>query len=425
MKIDKNNVKIAVVGLGYVGLPLVVEFSKVFSNVYGFDINKTRVEQLKKFDDVTKEVENIELKKLKNLIFTSNIDEISDCNIYIVTVPTPIDKNKNPNLEPLKTASSMIASKLKKKDIVIYESTVYPGCTEEICVPILEKSGLKFNADFFCGYSPERINPGDKINTLVTIKKVTSGSNSKVAKFVDELYSKIIKAGTYLASSIKVAEASKAIENAQRDLNISFVNELALIFDRIGIDTLEVLNAANTKWNFLNFKPGLVGGHCISVDPYYLVHKAESLGYYPEVILSGRRVNDNMPNFVASKLVKLLISNGKNVKDSSALILGVTFKGNCPDIRNSKVADVYRELIDFGIDTHVYDPHASVKEVFNEFKIDLISTIDGSIKYDAIILAVDHLIFKNLDIKKLKRTKNSVVYDLKGFLDKNFVTARL
>ncbi|MAM04495.1 MAG: Vi polysaccharide biosynthesis protein VipA/TviB [Flavobacteriales bacterium] len=414
--------KIGVIGLGYVGLPLAVEFGKKY-NTSGYDINHERISQLKKGIDVTKECNSKELKNSKYLSITSDINQIRDCNIYIVTVPTDIDKYKVPNLKPILNASRMIGSILKKDDIVIFESTVYPGCTEDECIPELEKaSNLKYNIDFYCGYSPERINPGDKINTLTKIKKVTSGSNPQIAKFVDDLYKSIIEAGTFLASSIKVAEASKAIENAQRDLNISFVNELSLIFDRIGIDTNDVLEAASTKWNFLHFKPGLVGGHCIGVDPYYLAHKAESLGYYPEVILSGRRVNENMSVFVANKLMKKMINNNINIKKSKVLILGITFKENCPDIRNTKVIDVYNELLDLEMDVDVYDAHADVKEVKTEFSIDLINSFS---LYDAIVLAVAHNDFKKLDVRKLLKNKQSIIFDLKCFLDRKIVDLRM
>ncbi|MFO0448215.1 MAG: nucleotide sugar dehydrogenase, partial [Pseudomonadota bacterium] len=360
-----NNKKIAIIGLGYVGLPLAIEFGKKFS-VIGFDINKNRIHELNEGKDKTNEADldglriAMELRRSSNelgLEFSSDTSRLKTCNIFIVTVPTPIDKFKAPDLTPLLKASEMIASVLKKEDIVIYESTVYPGCTEEDCVPVLEKhSGLKFNIDFFCGYSPERINPGDKVNTLTKIKKVTSGSTPEIADIVDNLYKSIIEAGTHKAPSLKVAEASKAIENAQRDVNISFVNELALIFDRIGIDTNDVIEAAGTKWNFLKYKPGLVGGHCIGVDPYYLAHKAESLGYHPQVILSGRRVNDNMGMFVANRLVKLLIAKNHMISNSNVLILGITFKEDCPDIRNSKVIDIVRELLQFNINIDVFDP---------------------------------------------------------------------
>jgi len=368
--------KIALIGLGYVGLPLAVEFGKKF-NVIGFDINETRVHELKQGNDITLETNSEEIKLATNLSFTTDLNEIKKCNVYIVTVPTPINQFKSPDLTPLLSATKMLGKIIKKGDIIIYESTVYPGCTEEECVPVLEKeSNLKFNVDFYCGYSPERINPGDKVNTLTKIIKVTSGSNENVANIIDNLYKSIIVAGTYKSQSIKVAEASKAIENAQRDVNISFVNELALIFDKIGIDTQDVLDAAGTKWNFLKYKPGLVGGHCIGVDPYYLAHKAESLGYYPQVILSGRRVNDNMGIFVANKVVKLLIQKGNLIRGARALILGVTFKENCPDIRNSKVVDIYNELLQFGLNVDVYDPYANLEEVYKEYNIKLVKEID-------------------------------------------------
>ena len=418
-------VKIAVVGLGYVGLPLAIEFAKKYK-VVGFDINWERIEELQKNYDRTKEADAVALEEAikSGLVFSSEIEAIANCNVFIVTVPTPIDQFKAPDLVPLLKASEMLGKVLKKDDIVIYESTVYPGCTEEDCVPILEKfSGLKFNEDFYCGYSPERINPGDKINTLTKIKKVTSGSTPEIANIVDGLYSSIITAGTHKAPSIKVAEASKAIENAQRDVNISFVNELALIFDRIGIDTTDVIEAAGTKWNFLKYKPGLVGGHCIGVDPYYLAHKAQSLGYHPQVILSGRRVNDNMGMFVANKVVKLLINQGINVKNSKALILGVTFKEDCPDIRNSRVIDIYRELVQFGVDVQVYDPHANKEEVFKEYGIWLIDTLSD--KYDSIILAVSHAEFLAFDYNKLRNSSKSVIFDTKSFLDRNIIDARL
>nr|WP_156922618.1 nucleotide sugar dehydrogenase [Lebetimonas sp. JH292] len=381
---------ISIIGLGYVGLPLAVAFSKKYK-VIGFDINHIRIEELKKGIDRTLEVSEEELKEAikRGLEFTSNLEEIKKANIYIVTVPTPIDKHKNPDLTPLIMASRSVGRVLKKRDIVIYESTVYPGCTEEVCVPELEKeSGLKcffqtHNSQltthkecFFVGYSPERINPGDKEHTVTKIKKVTSGSTPEIAKEIDNLYASIIEAGTHLASSIKVAEAAKVIENSQRDINIAFVNELALIFDKLNIDTLDVLEAAGTKWNFLKFKPGLVGGHCIGVDPYYLAFKAKEIGYHPEIILAGRRTNDNMGIFVANKVIKLMIQKGHTIKGSKVLILGITFKENCPDIRNSRVIDVIRELQDFGINVDVYDPWADTKEVkqsmtavaHNEFK---------------------------------------------------------
>ena len=415
---------IAIIGLGYVGLPLAIEFAKHFP-VVGYDIDKNRVKDLNQFNDKTGEANIAVLKNLmkKNIKFTSSRSHLQNCNIFIITVPTPINDFKTPDLSFLKDSSRTVGKFLKRGDIVIFESTVYPGCTEDDCVPILENSSkLKFNVDFYCGYSPERINPGDKVNTLTKIKKVTSGSTPEVADKVDKLYGTIIEAGTYKAPSIKVAEASKAIENAQRDLNISFVNELALIFDKIGIDTHEVLKAAATKWNFLNFKPGLVGGHCIGVDPYYLAYKAESLGYYPEVILSGRRVNDMMGLFVANKVVKIMTHKGIHVRGSKALILGVTFKENCPDIRNSKVPDIYNELNSFGIKVNVFDPIANPSEVKKEFEFDLIQKIS---KYDAIILAVAHKQFMKLEIENLKNQKESVIFDLKAVLDQSKVDARL
>jgi len=414
--------KVGIIGLGYVGLPLAVEFGKVLE-VVGFDINKDRIEELKKGYDRTREVEAEELKLCKKLKYSSSVDEIKDVNYFIVTVPTPIDEFKSPDLRPLQAASKTVGGVLKKGDIVIYESTVYPGCTEEICVPILERvSGLVFNKDFFCGYSPERINPGDKLHRVTTIKKVTSGSTVEVAEKVDQLYKKIIVAGTHRASSLKVAEAAKVIENSQRDLNIAFVNELALIFERMGIDTHEVLEAAGTKWNFLPFKPGLVGGHCIGVDPYYLTHKAESLGYHPEVILSGRRINDNMGIYVANSVIKLMAQNELPIHKADILILGITFKENCPDIRNSRVIDVIRELQSFGTNIEIYDPEADPKEVEHEYDLRLVPTLTK--KYHAIVLAVGHQAFTKLDWNSIKFDK-SVVYDVKGILEKSKVTARL
>jgi UDP-N-acetyl-D-galactosamine dehydrogenase len=424
-----ENTKIAVIGLGYVGLPLAIEFAKKYK-VIGFDINTKRVEELSNKIDRTNEADLATLSLVldtngaKGLQFSANVDDLKSCNVFIVTVPTPINQFKAPDLTPLLSASSMLGKILKKNDVVIYESTVYPGCTEEDCVPVLEKnSGLTFNKDFYCGYSPERINPGDKVNTLTKIKKVTSGSTPEIADFVDALYASIITAGTHKAPSLKVAEASKAIENAQRDVNISFVNELALIFDKMGIDTTDVIEAAATKWNFLKYKPGLVGGHCIGVDPYYLAHKAESLGYHPQVILSGRRVNDNMGLFVASKVVKLLIQKGQVVSGAKALILGITFKENCPDIRNTRVIDIYNELVQYGLEVDVYDPHANSDEVKEEFGIELCKNLLGS--YDAIILAVAHNEFKEVDLQTLKSKAESIVFDTKSFFDRNLVDARL
>lgn len=414
--------KIGIIGLGYVGLPLAVEFGKL-TDVIGFDINQKRIEELKKGFDRTCEVGSQELKDSKGLAYSSDINDLKNVNYFIVTVPTPVDVFKKPDLKPLEVASKTVGSVLKKGDIVIYESTVYPGCTEEVCVPILEKiSKLKFNEDFFCGYSPERINPGDKLHRVTTIKKVTSGSNPETAKKVDDLYKLIIKAGTHQASSIKVAEAAKVIENSQRDVNIAFVNELSLIFERIGIDTHEVLEAAGTKWNFLPFKPGLVGGHCIGVDPYYLTHKAESLGYHPEVILSGRRINDNMGIHIANSVIKLMAQHELPINKAKVLILGITFKENCPDIRNSRVVDVIREMQSFGTDVDIYDPHANVDEVEHEYGLTMLESLTK--KYDAIILTVSHKEFMELDWKKITH-ENSVVYDVKGFLDKSLITARL
>jgi UDP-N-acetyl-D-galactosamine dehydrogenase len=416
------NPSIAVIGLGYVGLPLAIEFGK-FYEVVGFDINAERIDALKEGNDITLQSAAPDIKEAKKLSFSSDSEAIKNSNVFIITVPTPVDAEKKPDLTLLLAASKMVGNFLKKGDIVIYESTVYPGCTEEDCVPILEKfSGLIFNQDFYCGYSPERINPGDKVNTLTKIKKITSGSTTLIAQQVDQLYQSIISAGTYKAPSIKVAEAAKAIENAQRDINISFVNELALIFDKMGIDTHEVLNAAATKWNFLPFKPGLVGGHCIGVDPYDLAHKATQLGYHPQVILSGRNVNDQMSAFVADKITQLLKASGHTLIGAKVLILGVAFKENCPDIRNSKVFDIITLLQNQGLQVAAFDPYANAKEVFEKYKITLIHTIE---KYDAIVLTVAHDFFKSLDYPKIKASPQSIIYDTKGFLEKDQVTARL
>lgn len=431
---NHNNIKIAIIGLGYVGLPLAIEFSKKYQ-VVGFDIDSSRIYELTSGNDRTNEANLEELanatrnyfktNRETGLVLSDNPQVLKSYNVFIITVPTPIDQYKSPNLIPLLSASEMVGNNLKNGDVVIYESTVYPGCTEEECVPVLEKfSGLIYNSDFFCGYSPERINPGDKINTLTKIIKVTSGSNPETAQFVDELYSSIIVAGTHKAPSIKVAEASKAVENAQRDVNISFMNELALIFDRIGIDTEDVLNAAGTKWNFLKYKPGLVGGHCIGVDPYYLAHKAESLGYHPEVILSGRRLNDNMGMFVANKVVKLMITKGSKIKNAKALILGITFKENCPDIRNTKVIDIYNELIKYNIDVDVFDPRANPSDVFKEYGINLVESISND-KYNAIILAVAHEEFLNLNYDNLKSSSEAVIFDIKSCLNRTIIDGRL
>ena len=414
--------KIGIIGLGYVGLPLAVEFGKIIETV-GFDIDLERINELKRGHDRTLEVEADEFSLSSKLHFSSEPKDLKDVNYFIVTVPTPVDEYRQPDLRPLVSASQTVGRVLKKNDIVIYESTVYPGCTEEICVPVLEQlSGLKFNSDFFCGYSPERINPGDKRHRLPNILKVTSGSTPEVATKVDDLYKRIIKAGTHKASSLKVAEAAKVIENSQRDLNIAFVNELALIFERLGIDTHEVLEAAGTKWNFLPFKPGLVGGHCIGVDPYYLTHKSEGVGYRPEVILAGRRINDNMGTHIARQVVKLMAKGDCMLKGGKVLILGMTFKEDCPDIRNSKVIDVIEELSTYGLKIDIFDPHADPDEVVREYGVSLIPTLDKT--YDAIILAVSHKEFKELDWKKI-RTPKTIVYDVKGVLDKTLITARL
>jgi UDP-N-acetyl-D-galactosamine dehydrogenase len=420
---DMQNKKIAIIGLGYVGLPIAVEFGKT-RPVLGFDIHQARIEELEKGFDRTLETSESELKLANQLTFTTNVDDLKSAHIFIVTVPTPIDRNNKPDLSPLIGASTMLGKVLKKGDIVIYESTVYPGCTEEDCVPILEKhSGLSYNIDFFCGYSPERIVPGDKERTLTKIRKITSGSTPEIAEEVDQLYKSIIVAGTYKAPSIKVAEAAKVIENCQRDLNISFVNELALIFDRMNLDTTEVLEAAGTKFNFLPFKPGLVGGHCISVDPYYLTSKAESLGYYPEVIHSGRRINDNMGEFIANKVVKLMIQKNQQIKGAKVLVLGITFKENCPDLRNSKVIDVIRELKEFGIQVDCFDPQADNNEVAHEYNLQLVNEPSYS-SYGAIVLAVSHKEFLSLNYRKLIQD-NGVLFDVKSILPKEMVDGRL
>lgn len=419
-----DNIRIAVIGQGYVGLPLAAEFGKIYPTT-GFDISQKRVQELQNNFDRTLQLTTEELLEAKYLSFSSSTEEIAQSTVYIITVPTPITRFKTPDLSFLIKASEMVGQILKTGDVVIYESTVYPGCTEEECVPVLEKhSGLTFNVDFYAGYSPERINPGDKVNTLTKIKKVTSGSTPQTAQFVNQLYQSIITAGTHLAPSIKVAEAAKAIENAQRDVNISFVNELSLIFDRVGIDTSDVIEAAATKWNFLKFKPGLVGGHCIGVDPYYLVHKAESLGYYPQVILSGRRVNDNMGMFVANKIIKLLIERGHTIKGGKILILGFTFKENCPDIRNTRVIDIYHELKQFGLDVDVYDPWADPEEVKEEYALQLTKEMPQTEQYQGVIIAVAHDQFLNIDFKKCKE-EGTVVFDTKSVIDREYTDARL
>jgi len=425
--------RIAVIGLGYVGLPLAIEFGKKYK-VLGFDINKTRVEELQRGIDHTLEADlagMLQATDLKNthpdlgLSFSSNESDLKDCNTYIVTVPTPINQFNMPDLTPLIKASEMLGRVISRGDIAIYESTTFPGCTEEDCVPVIEKvSGMLFNTDFYAGYSPERINPGDKVNTLTKIKKVTSGSTPEIAERVDGLYASIITAGTHKAPSIKVAEASKIIENAQRDLNISFVNELALIFDRVGIDTNDVIEAAATKWNFLKYRPGLVGGHCISVDPYYLASKAESLGYVPQVILSGRHVNNSIAPFIANKVMKLMIHKDLKIKFANVLILGVTFKENCPDIRNTKVIDIYRELSEFGANVDILDPWASAQEVRHEYGVEIISKLDETKNYEAIVLAVAHDEFKNIDFEKYHKS-GAVVFDTKAVVDRRWVDGRL
>ena len=400
--------KIAVIGLGYVGLPLAAAFSEKYE-VTGFDVNAARIEELKSGYDRTLELSAEQMKKAieNGMKFSLNLDDIKDCNFFIVTVPTPIDKNKRPDLTPVVKATQSVAKVIKKGDIVVYESTVYPGVTEEICVPLLEQSGLKFNEDFFCGYSPERINPGDKEHTVTKIKKITSGSTPEIADKVDEVYRSIITAGTHKAPTIKVAEAAKVIENTQRDINIAFMNELAMIFNKMNIDTNAVLQAAGTKWNFLNFRPGLVGGHCIGVDPYYLTHKAQELGFHPEMILAGRRINDNMGKYAADQVVKLMIKRGVLINSARVLVLGLTFKENCPDIRNSRVIDVIEELRDFGCSVDVYDPWADEAEVKREYGIVPLKSFDEA-DYDCVVIAVAHDKFKGLKFSK------ALVYDIKN-----------
>lgn len=416
--------KIAIIGLGYVGLPLAVEFGKKY-NTIGFDININRIKELKNNLDKTLEMSESQLKASSMLTFSNSIDDIKDANIFIVTVPTPVDKHNRPDLTPLIKASETIGKVLKKQDIVVYESTVYPGTTEEECVPILEKnSGLKLNTGFFVGYSPERINPGDKEHTLSKILKVTSGSTDETADTVNDLYASIITAGTYKAPSIKVAEAAKVIENAQRDINIAFVNELSKIFNLLNIDTHEVLKAAGTKWNFLKFTPGLVGGHCIGVDPYYLAQKAQEVGYHPEIILAGRRINDGMGVFISDEIVKLMVKKDISIKDSSVLLLGFTFKENCPDVRNTRVIDIVRELNEYGVNIDVVDPWADPAEVKHEYDITLKASVDANKKYDGVILAVSHEQFKSINIKDYCNSK-CVIYDVKGFLPVELIDARL
>lgn len=433
VKNDLSNANIAIIGLGYVGLPLAVAFAEKYK-VVGFDINTQRVDELQKGKDHTLEVEDELLKsvllqypqeKQTGLLVTTAAGAMADCNIYIVTVPTPTDKHNRPVLTPMIKASETIAKLLKQGDIVIYESTVYPGVTEDEMVPVLEKhSGLIYNKDFYCGYSPERINPGDKEHTVTKILKVTSGSTPEVADYVDALYKSVIVAGTHKASSIKVAEAAKVIENSQRDINIAFVNELAKIFNLMGIDTHEVLEAAGTKWNFLKFKPGLVGGHCIGVDPFYLAQKAQELGYHPEIILAGRRLNDSMGGYVADQVVKHMVKKDIQVKGAKVLMLGFTFKENCPDVRNTRVIDIIRELETYRVDLDVFDPWANPAEVQHEYGIDVMNELQSGVKYDAIVLAVAHDEFKKLDLSTLSAS-TSVLYDVKGVLPKELVDNRL
>ena len=421
-----KNQKIALIGLGYVGLPLAVEFGKK-RTVIGFDINQSRVDELKKGMDATLETTKQELEDAVYLSYTTNLDDIKDCSIFIVAVPTPIDKHKRPNLTPLEKSSELVGKILKKGDIVIYESTVYPGATEEVCVPILElQSGLAFNKEFYCGYSPERINPGDKNHRLTTIKKVTSGSTPEISDTVDNLYKSIITAGTYKASTIKVAEAAKVIENTQRDINIALINELALIFKRLNIDTEEVLKAAGSKWNFLPFRPGLVGGHCIGVDPYYLTHKAMEVGYYPEIILAGRRLNDSMGKYVANEITNLMIKKRIPVVDSNILIMGLTFKEDCPDLRNTRVVDVIEELSNFHCNIDVYDPWIDKEESIREYGITPIEQPERG-KYDAIIITVAHHQFKSMGIDVIRTLgkENHVLYDIKYILPAEQVDGRL
>ncbi|WP_421977744.1 nucleotide sugar dehydrogenase [Roseivirga seohaensis] len=424
--------KIAIIGLGYVGLPLAVAFAEKYK-VFGFDINQPRIDELNNGHDRTLEVEDDLLSSVLakkdstlGLFNTNQLEDIKGCNIFIVTVPTPIDDDQNPDLTPLIKASETVGGVLKKGDIVIYESTVYPGATEEDCVPVLEnKSGLKFNKDFYCGYSPERINPGDKEHTVKKILKVTSGSTPEIAETVDQLYKSVITAGTYKAASIKVAEAAKVIENSQRDINIAFVNELAMIFNKMGIDTVDVLEAAGTKWNFLPFRPGLVGGHCIGVDPYYLAQKAKKTGYYPQILLAGRRLNNSIGPYVGSQVVKLLMKKGKVIRDSKVLVLGITFKENCPDIRNSRVIDIIQELKEFDVNVDVFDPWAEPKEVKHEYGLDLVDESVLDLKsYDGIVLAVAHNEFKAMMLPD-NLNSESIIYDVKSFLPKENITARL
>jgi UDP-N-acetyl-D-glucosamine/UDP-N-acetyl-D-galactosamine dehydrogenase len=421
-----TDIKIAIIGLGYVGLPLAIEFGKIYQTI-GFDINSNRIKELKNGEDLTNELTLEELKNSKYLKYTTDMEAIKLCNIYIVTVPTPIDELNNPNLDPLIKASNSIGNLLKPNDIVIYESTVYPGATEEVCVPILESiSGLKYNKDFFCGYSPERINPGDKEHNITTIKKVTSGSNYETADKVDHLYNSIIKAGTHKAESIKIAEAAKVIENTQRDINIALINELSVIFNKLDIDTEAVLEAAGTKWNFLPFKPGLVGGHCIGVDPYYLTHKSIEVGYHPEIILAGRRLNDGMASYVANQVKDLMTDKKIHLPSANILVMGLTFKENCPDMRNSKVINMINDFQQFGLNVDVFDPWVNKEVAIQEYGIEVIlDPVEG--KYDAVVMAVDHKEFREMSLDEIKKycTDNHVLYDVKYIFKANQVDGRL
>lgn len=417
-----EDVKLCIIGLGYVGLPLAVEFSKKYPTI-GFDLNSSRVSELRSGVDSTFEVSSAELKEVQQLDFTTDAQAISACNVYIVAVPTPIDAAKRPDFKPLEGASRTVAEVLEKGDVVVFESTVYPGATEEVCVPLLEKgSGLRYNKDFFCGYSPERINPGDKLHRLPSIVKITSGSTPETALFVDQLYKSIITAGTFMASSIKVAEAAKVIENTQRDVNIALINELALIFDKLDINTREVLAAAGTKWNFLPFHPGLVGGHCIGVDPYYLTHKAQEVGYHPNMILAGRRLNDNMGNYIATTVIKKMVKKGIDTANSRILVMGLTFKENCPDLRNTRVIDIISEFAEYGITVDVYDPWVQSDEAFREYRINLVEHLRDN-TYSGIVIAVAHRQFAEMTIVQLRRLckDNSVIYDVKSLFPRDQV----
>jgi len=421
-----EDVRLGIIGLGYVGLPLAVEFGRRYPTV-GYDINPRRIQELRAGQDSTLEVSEQELRAAEHLTYTDDLQDLAGCNTYVVTVPTPIDEHKRPDLTPLESASRMVGKVLKQGDTVIYESTVYPGATEEVCVPILESvSGLAFNEDFFVGYSPERINPGDKVHRLTTIVKVTSGSTPETARFVDDLYGSIVEAGTHLASSIRVAEAAKVIENTQRDVNIALINELALIFNRLGIDTLEVLEAAGSKWNFLPFRPGLVGGHCIGVDPYYLTHKAQEIGYHPEVILSGRRINDGMGAYIAEQVVKMMTKRRIHVVDANVLVLGLTFKENCPDLRNTRVVDIIREFEDYHARIDVYDPWVDPNEAYEEYGILPVRELKEG-HYDAIILAVAHRQFVDMGAEGVRALgkPHAILYDVKSVLPREAVDARL